>query len=119
MWKQATLLRNKREFTFSLAIPGGTVLTRDSRFGPNCVLLVGEPHDDDERYASILASYSNQRIEIPFLCTVCGQPALGARHCGACKKGCYCSRECQVSDWPRHKRRFHHIHNDDDAPADE
>jgi hypothetical protein len=39
-------------------------------------------------------------------CHNCGvTPASGAKlqACGKCKQGCYCSRDCQVADWSKHK----------------
>lgn len=32
----------------------------------------------------------------------CGKP--GDKKCSKCKIACYCSRECQVADFPKHKR---------------
>jgi hypothetical protein len=64
---------------------------------PLLVQMLDEPHTTQ------LAS-----LPIPGLCSVCATPTHGLRHCGACKQGCYCSRECQAADWPRHKRLFHY-----------
>jgi len=40
-------------------------------------------------------------------CAGCGQVPEGGRQalmkCGTCKNSWYCSKACQVSDWPRHK----------------
>ena len=35
-------------------------------------------------------------------CVVCAKAAT--KTCAACKKQRYCGRECQRSDWPRHRR---------------
>ncbi|GFG31584.1 hypothetical protein Cfor_04769, partial [Coptotermes formosanus] len=37
----------------------------------------------------------------PPVCVACGEPA--ARKCSRCKSA-YCGRECQVRDWPTHKK---------------
>ncbi|KAJ7759333.1 hypothetical protein DFH07DRAFT_957948 [Mycena maculata] len=41
-------------------------------------------------------------------CEKCGkrpdQEGKGYSVCGSCKVSCYCSRECQTSDWKEHKR---------------
>lgn len=37
------------------------------------------------------------------ICSVCGK--YSKLKCGTCKLP-YCSKECQVKDWPRHKE-FH------------
>jgi endogenous inhibitor of DNA gyrase (YacG/DUF329 family) len=34
-------------------------------------------------------------------CAVCDKPA--PNKCGGCKTYSYCSKECQASDWPKHK----------------
>eukprot|EP00658_Telonema_sp_P-2_P027503 TRINITY_DN2121_c0_g1_i5.p1 TRINITY_DN2121_c0_g1~~TRINITY_DN2121_c0_g1_i5.p1 ORF type:complete len:226 (+),score=24.75 TRINITY_DN2121_c0_g1_i5:150-827(+) len=34
-------------------------------------------------------------------CTVCGQAS--AARCSRCRQAWYCSRECQVQDWPSHR----------------
>lgn len=35
-------------------------------------------------------------------CTRCQKADTELKRCGSCKKGWYCSRECQRGDWPRH-----------------
>ncbi|KAI1840214.1 hypothetical protein JX266_013581 [Neoarthrinium moseri] len=35
------------------------------------------------------------------LCVMCDKP--GQKKCGKCNQAAYCSRECQVADWPQHK----------------
>ena len=37
------------------------------------------------------------------VCRVC-ESKDGVRACGRCQKVYYCSKDCQVSDWKRHKR---------------
>lgn len=37
-----------------------------------------------------------------YMCMRCGRMCDG-RRCGACHVEVYCSRECQMADWPRHK----------------
>ncbi|KJE94591.1 hypothetical protein CAOG_05217 [Capsaspora owczarzaki ATCC 30864] len=37
------------------------------------------------------------------LCAVCQKLPTEVKRCGKCFKTYYCSRECQVKDWPRHK----------------
>ena len=36
-------------------------------------------------------------------CVNCGVQATKLRHCNACRLVGYCSKECQVADWPSHK----------------
>ena len=38
-------------------------------------------------------------------CERCGQQPT-TKHCGGCQLGRYCNKQCQVSDWPAHKRTF-------------
>ena len=42
-------------------------------------------------------------LENPMFCANCGEPGCAAR-C-PCKQVQYCSKECQVADWPSHKER--------------
>jgi hypothetical protein len=37
------------------------------------------------------------------MCKLCGKVSTEYGRCGRCKKETYCSRECQVKDWTRHK----------------
>ncbi len=37
-------------------------------------------------------------------CAHCKKSGLKFKHCSACKSVYYCSRECQKSDWKRHKK---------------
>ncbi|KAJ7167577.1 hypothetical protein C8R46DRAFT_1093465 [Mycena filopes] len=37
------------------------------------------------------------------LCTNCGATASNMRRCGRCKRPSYCSKECQVENWPIHR----------------
>jgi hypothetical protein len=39
----------------------------------------------------------------PQLCMYCFKPGA-TMHCARCKTDKYCSRECQVADWPVHKK---------------
>jgi hypothetical protein len=36
-------------------------------------------------------------------CCKCDVLRDNLAHCGKCKKVCYCSKECQIQDWDRHK----------------
>lgn len=37
------------------------------------------------------------------VCMVSNCHRLSKNHCGACKQVSYCSKECQIADWPKHK----------------
>jgi splicing suppressor protein 51 len=57
---------------------------------------------------------------MPSVCAKCAQPAAdGAalKQCGACKSQPYCSRECQVADWPAHKPACQRATGTGPAPA--
>lgn len=41
-------------------------------------------------------------IEEPAKCAECGQPA--PKRCSRCQSEWYCRRECQVKNWPKHKK---------------
>ncbi|KAG0619805.1 hypothetical protein M758_4G166700 [Ceratodon purpureus] len=41
----------------------------------------------------------------PHCCVVCDQKSTKLKICSVCKSVKYCSRDCQVSDWPSHKKR--------------
>jgi len=36
-------------------------------------------------------------------CSQCGKASDSLQKCGRCKTTCYCSKECQVTQWPTHK----------------
>lgn len=38
-----------------------------------------------------------------YLCYVCEKVSETMKWCGKCKSVKYCSQECQLSDWPKHK----------------
>jgi tetratricopeptide (TPR) repeat protein len=38
------------------------------------------------------------------VCAKCGKTDIPLKQCGQCKQVKYCSRECQKSDWSRHKK---------------
>ena len=38
------------------------------------------------------------------VCEACGDPLKVTRNCGQCLKVSYCSRDCQLNDWKRHKK---------------
>ena len=40
-------------------------------------------------------------VSVEFDCSVCGEP--GTLTCSSCKSIKYCSRQCQVTQWPNHK----------------
>jgi len=37
-------------------------------------------------------------------CKVCGKKEVTLKRCGKCKEKLYCSRECQVANWPDHSK---------------
>uniref|UniRef100_A0A1Q3FT13 Putative zinc finger mynd domain-containing protein 10 n=1 Tax=Culex tarsalis TaxID=7177 RepID=A0A1Q3FT13_CULTA len=41
------------------------------------------------------------------ICSTCRKPA--EKRCSKCESVFYCSRECQVADWPRHKELCHQL----------
>jgi hypothetical protein len=43
-----------------------------------------------------------RRESAVFMCWVCGEP--GGTKCGKCRITTYCSRKCQLADWPEHKK---------------
>ena len=36
-------------------------------------------------------------------CRACGASGAALRYCARCRSAAYCSRECQVRDWPTHR----------------
>ncbi|KAI4868639.1 hypothetical protein F4820DRAFT_409074 [Hypoxylon rubiginosum] len=48
-------------------------------------------------------------------CAVCWKE--GGKACVACKSCCYCSKECQKSDWKSHKLLCHAIANEEARPT--
>ena len=42
-------------------------------------------------------------------CTACGKGGEALKKCNACKSVKYCSRQCQSSDWRKHKTRCDHL----------
>ncbi|KAL9188810.1 hypothetical protein ACHAXT_007188 [Thalassiosira profunda] len=42
-------------------------------------------------------------------CTACGKGGESLKKCNACKSVKYCSRQCQSSDWRKHKTRCDHL----------
>ncbi|KAF4622914.1 hypothetical protein D9613_001508 [Agrocybe pediades] len=55
-------------------------------------------------------------VEFPLSASCCnckkdstGTPDARLRRCARCKLVRYCSTECQVTDWPRHKQNCKHI----------
>ena len=61
--------------------------------------------------ASVLVQVMLQGIEQPlkWICALCSKVVSGVKNssCGDCQAERYCSRECQVFDWPSHKLRCH------------
>lgn len=43
----------------------------------------------------------NSLLDMSFKCQFCGKE--GALRCSKCKRVYYCSKQCQVRDWPMHK----------------
>ncbi|CAG2066925.1 unnamed protein product, partial [Timema podura] len=41
-------------------------------------------------------------LEEPPACVTCGDQ--GVKRCSRCKTAWYCGRECQVKNWPKHKK---------------
>jgi hypothetical protein len=39
----------------------------------------------------------------PDACRVCKRKGIALKKCGKCKMKLYCSRECQIKDWEKHK----------------
>jgi len=39
----------------------------------------------------------------PDACRVCQRKGIALKKCGKCKQKLYCSRECQIKDWEKHK----------------
>jgi hypothetical protein len=45
-----------------------------------------------------------KETETRMICKVCGNCCENMKKCSKCKKTYYCSRECQINDWPEHKK---------------
>lgn len=66
----------------------------------------------DEYKTEYLGRTSQTATGISIGCAICGLPHLKGepdqklKCCSVCKVVHYCSRECQVKDWPNHKK-FH------------
>jgi ankyrin repeat protein len=62
--------------------------------------LLKRTNNGDELRAALLSSASRQRI-----CEECEYATRGKmKKCGACKLTYYCSRDCQLANWPLHKQ---------------
>ena len=59
-----------------------------------------------EHMQNLAELYSNNSVEgllEGFKCGKCGKEAF--KRCSKCKSVWYCSRDCQVGDWPEHKAK--------------
>ena len=45
-----------------------------------------------------------KELQEEFICTVCQKKHEKMKKCSQCKNAYYCSRECQVKDWKKHKK---------------
>jgi hypothetical protein len=70
---------------------------------------VPDPFEDDSR------NIMNELLEAHFdkkphqsskvkQCVVCGKEGENVKNCSRCKSVCYCSKQCQAADWPKHKK---------------
>ena len=50
-----------------------------------------------------LLEISKAREKYMRTCNYCDSHSVGNKKCGRCKKVHYCDKECQKSDWPKHK----------------
>lgn len=54
--------------------------------------------------AELAAAKSRAAAAPPHCCENCGRSGVNLLSCAACRCSRYCSRECQRSSWPAHKR---------------
>ena len=45
----------------------------------------------------------NKKLLIKHECGSCGKLSGSLKECARCRKVCYCNRNCQRTDWPRHR----------------
>ena len=57
----------------------------------------------DEYFTDTDRNSSPDEIEVSRKCLLCKSTPEKLKKCGKCGVAKYCSRECQVKDWPRHK----------------
>eukprot|EP00002_Diphylleia_rotans_P001603 TRINITY_DN10892_c0_g1_i1.p1 TRINITY_DN10892_c0_g1~~TRINITY_DN10892_c0_g1_i1.p1 ORF type:complete len:563 (-),score=106.72 TRINITY_DN10892_c0_g1_i1:68-1756(-) len=103
----AASLEDKKMVTLLLAsgfersTPGGTGLTAVALAKSKDVIDLINSFDIEE--------YERSRIDaIKFSCSACGKK-VEIKWCAKCHTACYCSRECQVQDWPQHKQRCNSV----------
>lgn len=68
-----------------------SIFLQKSTCGPKCLTKLRE-------------RLTNTIPEILFSCTLCDINVEKELRCTKCKARHYCSRDCQVTDWPRHKK---------------
>merc|ERR1712137_341236 len=82
------------------------MMDMDNRFITSHPLyrLLNTNYKRKERFASYTKIDPNLPTISPLkCCDVCGATEWGSKLCSRCKKVYYCTRYCQVRDWPTHK----------------
>ena len=67
-----------------------------------------DDNSNDDCDAETTGSGSKQKPSVPRVCACCMKNEKDLpgplKHCARCKRTLYCSRECQSSNWKRHKK---------------
>lgn len=79
------------------------------------IFLTNQSEEFDEEMAKLMQTFERESVQKLLdrgttttnsskACSLCGKPEARNR-CSRCHSDRYCSRECQVKAWPRHKAK--------------